>query len=51
MTYDIKCYELARVFLSDERKLYNEENIVELAMAIQETIDEMMEEMRKREEE
>ena len=39
------------MFLSDERKLYNEENIVELAMAIQETIDEMMEEMRKREEE
>ena len=42
MTYDEKCYDLAAEFLEDDMLLFTERNNVELARAIQETIENWM---------
>lgn len=41
--YDIKCKDLAKAFLEDEPKLNNEANAAWLATAIQEAIEDWME--------
>jgi len=39
-TYDVKCYDLAKDFLSDEDpELFNEKKVDELAQTIQTTIE------------
>jgi hypothetical protein len=38
-TYDSRCYELAEVFLQDEAELNTEEKKEQLAIAIQEAIE------------
>lgn len=41
-TYDPKCYELAVHFLQDEQQLDTEENRRDLAIAIQEAIEDWL---------
>lgn len=46
-TYDSSCYELAKLFLSDEPDLNNERCRHSLALEIQQTIEDEIEFMRK----
>jgi len=39
MSYDVKCEELAKAFLDDEPELKSDPNIMSLAQAIQEAIE------------
>ena len=39
VTYDPRCYDLAELFLEDEKHLGSEDNIEELAAVIQTTIE------------
>jgi hypothetical protein len=45
--YDSSCYELAELFLMDEPELANEANTKELAQAIQDAIEDFIENARQ----
>ena len=47
MSYDQKCFDLAKAFLEDEPDLDNERGAEELAQAIQEVIEAWIEEQKK----
>ena len=49
MSYDLKCEFLAKAFLDDEPELVNDDpNIMSLAQAIQDAIEDWIEEHRAR---
>ena len=41
-TYDIRCQDLAAIFLGDEPDIFSEANIHELASLIQQTIEDQI---------
>ena len=50
-TYDVKCYELAEMFLSDEewfqRSDYKQDLIAQLAGEVQQTLEDELEHLRE----
>jgi hypothetical protein len=48
MSYDTRCYELAKDFLSDELTLGSAAHLEELAQEIQDTIEAKIQELKER---
>jgi len=48
-TFDSKCYDLAALFIGDTRYAGNEDMIIELAIEIQQTIEDFLEDLGEEE--